>query len=35
MDMTNVKMIDCDVAGMTIDGILVTELLREWKKSNG
>ena len=35
MDMTNVKMIDCDVAGMTIDGILVTELLEEWQKRNG
>jgi len=35
MDMTNVKIVDCDVAGMTIDGILVTELLRKWKKSNG
>jgi len=27
MDMTNVKIIDCDIAGMTIDGILVTDLL--------
>ncbi len=32
MDMTNVKIIDCDVTGMTIDGILITDLLKEWKK---
>ena len=35
MDMSNVKMIDCDVSGMTIDGILVTDLLTEWNKRNG
>jgi uncharacterized protein YjbI with pentapeptide repeats len=35
MDRPNVMMIDCDVAGMTIAGILVTDLLEEWKKSNG
>jgi uncharacterized protein YjbI with pentapeptide repeats len=35
MDMTNVKIMDCDVTGMTIDGILVTDLLKEWKKGNG
>jgi uncharacterized protein YjbI with pentapeptide repeats len=35
MDMTNVKIIDSDVTGMTIDGILVTDLLKEWKKRNG
>jgi uncharacterized protein YjbI with pentapeptide repeats len=35
MDMTNVKIIDCDISGMTIDGILVTELLKGWKKLNG
>jgi hypothetical protein len=35
MDMTNVKIIDCDVTGMTIDGIPVTDLLKEWKKRNG
>jgi uncharacterized protein YjbI with pentapeptide repeats len=32
MDMTGVKIIDCDVTGMTINGILVTDLLAEWKK---
>jgi len=31
MDMTNVQIVDCDVAGMTIDGILVTDLLTAWK----
>ena len=35
MDMTNVKIIDCDITGMTIDGILFTELLKGWKKLNG
>ena len=35
MDLTNVKITDCDVTGMTIDGILVTNLLKEWKKRNG
>lgn len=35
MDMTNVKIMDCDVTGMSIDGILVTALLQEWKKRNG
>ena len=35
MDLTNVKITDCDVTGMTIDGILVTDLLKEWKKRNG
>ncbi len=34
MDMTNVKLVDCNVAGMTIDGILVTDLLKEWNKRN-
>lgn len=35
MDMTNVTIVDCDVAGMTIDGILVTDLLEEWKRRHG
>lgn len=35
MDLTNVKITDCDIKGMTIDGILVTDLLKEWKKRNG
>lgn len=34
-DITNVKITECAVAGMTIDGILVTDLLKEWKKRNG
>lgn len=35
VDMSNVKITDCDLTGMTIDGILVTDLLKEWKKRNG
>ena len=35
MDMTNVKIIDSDVTGMTIDGIPVADLLGEWRKRNG
>jgi uncharacterized protein YjbI with pentapeptide repeats len=34
MDLTDGKIVDCDVAGMTIDGILVTDLLSAWKKNN-
>lgn len=29
MDMTGVKLINCDMDGMTIDGILVTDLVTE------
>jgi uncharacterized protein YjbI with pentapeptide repeats len=32
MDMSGVKIVACNVEGMTIDGILVTSLLEEWKK---
>jgi len=32
MDMSGVQIVDCDVTGMTIDGVLVTDLLAEWKK---
>jgi uncharacterized protein YjbI with pentapeptide repeats len=35
MDLTNVKIIDCDIAGMTIDGVLVTEMMEGWKKGKG
>jgi uncharacterized protein YjbI with pentapeptide repeats len=35
MDMSNVKVIDCNIQGMTIDGVLVTDLLKEYKQSNG
>lgn len=34
MDLTNVRIMDCDLSGMTIDGILVTDLLRELRKRN-
>jgi RNA polymerase sigma-70 factor (ECF subfamily) len=33
VDMSNVKLIDCDVRGMTIDGVPVTDLLAAYKKS--
>ncbi len=32
MDLTNVKIAECDIAGMTIDGIPVAEALAAWKK---
>jgi uncharacterized protein YjbI with pentapeptide repeats len=35
VDMSNVKIIDCNIQGMTIDGVLVTDLLKEYKTRNG
>ncbi len=35
VDMSNVKIIDCNIQGMTIDGMLVTDLLKEHKGRNG
>jgi RNA polymerase sigma-70 factor (ECF subfamily) len=35
VDMSNVKIIDCNTKGMTIDGILVSDLLKVYKKNNG
>ncbi len=35
VDMSNVKIIDCNIQGMTIDSILVTDLLKEYKRKNG
>jgi RNA polymerase sigma-70 factor (ECF subfamily) len=32
VDMSNVKLIDCDIRGMTIDGVLVTDLIAAYKK---
>jgi uncharacterized protein YjbI with pentapeptide repeats len=32
VDLSNVKLIDCNIQGMTIDGILVSELLEEHKQ---
>jgi RNA polymerase sigma-70 factor (ECF subfamily) len=32
VDMSNVKLIDCDMRGMTIDGVLVTDLIAAYKK---
>jgi RNA polymerase sigma-70 factor (ECF subfamily) len=35
VDMSNVKIIDCNLQGMTIDRVLVTDLLKEHKRRNG
>jgi len=32
MDMTDVKLVGCTMEGMTIDGILVTDLLKAYKR---
>ena len=31
VDLSNVKLIDCDVQGMTVDGILITDLIAAYK----
>jgi len=31
VDLTNVKIVECDVAGMTIDGVLVSDLLAAYE----
>ena len=33
VDMSNVKIIDCSITGMTIDGIPVTDMLAAYKKN--
>ena len=35
MDLSGVRIVECNVTGMTIDGILVTDLLKEWRKRSG
>ena len=35
VDLSNVRIIDCNMAGMTIDGILVTDLLKAYQKVSG
>jgi len=35
VDMSNVKIIDCNIQGMTIDGVLLTDLLMEYKEKYG
>src|SRR5436190_15836732 len=32
VDLSNVKLIDCNIEGMTIDGVLVSKLLEEHKR---
>lgn len=34
VDLSNVKITDCNLTGMTINGILVSDLLKEWEKKN-
>jgi hypothetical protein len=34
MDLSGVKIVDCNLEGMTIDGIPVGDLLAEWKKTH-
>ena len=33
MDLSNVQIVDCNVTGMSIDGVLLTDLLRAWQAS--
>jgi uncharacterized protein YjbI with pentapeptide repeats len=35
IDLSNVKVIECDIRGMTIDGILVSDLLEGYKGKMG
>ena len=35
VDLSNVRIVDCNLAGMTIDGILVSELLAVYQKQRG
>ena len=35
MYLTNVKIIACDLTSMTLDGVLVTEMMEDWKKRKG
>ena len=32
VDLSNVKIIDCNMEGMSIDGVLVTEMIAAYKK---
>lgn len=34
VDLSNVKIVGCDLEGMTIDGILVTEMIEAFKRSS-
>jgi hypothetical protein len=35
VDLSGVKIVECDLTGMTIDGILVTDLLKAWNHHKG
>jgi uncharacterized protein YjbI with pentapeptide repeats len=35
VDMSNVKIIGCNIQGMTIDGVLVADLLEAHRKKSG
>jgi uncharacterized protein YjbI with pentapeptide repeats len=34
VDLSNVKIIDCNIEGMTVDGIQIADLLEEYKRKN-
>lgn len=34
VDLSNVKIVNCNLQGMTIDGILVTDLIKKYKKGS-
>ena len=34
VDLSNAKLIDCNIQGMTIDGVLVTDLLKQYKRGD-
>lgn len=34
VDLSNVKIVDCNMEGMTIDGVLVTEMIAAYKKQS-
>jgi hypothetical protein len=34
VDLSNVQINDCELSGMTINGILVTDLLEAWRKTH-
>jgi hypothetical protein len=34
VDLSNARLIDCNIEGLTIDGVLVSELLEEHRRKN-
>jgi uncharacterized protein YjbI with pentapeptide repeats len=35
VDLSNVSIVDCNISGMTIDGVLVTEMMAAYNRENG